>query len=213
VIREITPVIRVITPQFTLKQAVVEWLKGPFLYSISLITSATMVGLLFGILGTYVREGMNLNLNDTTWTLILAFFAIAYAIHEMNIFRIPAFNTRWQVPAQWSRKGKHTQASLYGFVLGADVFTLVPYATLYLILLLEFSSGGLGGMILGLLYGLTRALIAMPAFAYSAYKNDRNTLPSQIIELRFLFNKLNGLALLTVGGIFTLAALMHIIVT
>jgi hypothetical protein len=53
----------------------------------------------------------------------------------------------------------------------------------------------------------------MPAFAYSAYKNDRNTLPSQIIELRFLFNKLNGLALLTVGGIFTLAALMHIIVT
>lgn len=79
------------------------------------------------------------------WVAGIAFLAFAYGLHELALIRLPMPQAQWQVPAYWTRYGKATQAALYGAVLGAEVFTLIPYATFYILVLFDMTAGSVGG--------------------------------------------------------------------
>lgn len=79
------------------------------------------------------------------WIAGVAFLAFAYGLHELALIRFLMPQVRWQVPAHWTRYGKAIQAPLYGAVLGAEVFTLIPYSTFYILVLFDMTAGRLGG--------------------------------------------------------------------
>ncbi len=128
--------------------------------------------------------------------------AIAYGLHELGVIRLPMPQTYWQVPPHWSKYGPTAQALMYGVVLGADIFTFVPYATFYLLLPLEASSSIQRGAILGVVYGLARTIPTLSGVMVSYARHD-NTAPltNRISHARPFFHAANGFALAVVGEI------------
>ena len=177
------------------------WLRGVAAYMAALIASATIVGALVGFIGSVFTTMVLSNVGTPgLWTATIAVMALVYGLRELAIIRLPMPQVAWQVPASWSRYGKAGQSLLYGLVLGAGIFTFIPYASFYILLLLEASLGVVGGAALGLVYGLARALSMLATVPYAKGQGwDSNFLALRILRARHLPHVANGLALLTVS--------------
>jgi hypothetical protein len=200
VIREITP------PHEPTKM----WLGNGIVYAGGLVASSTAFGLLAGALGQSIHIAPLAGTRNSTWLVgLIGAIAFAYGLRELAVISLPMPQVRWQVPVLWSRYGKTIQSALYGLVLGVDVFTLVPYATFYILLLLEVTLGSTGGALLGLVYGVVRAFVTLMLEAYLVVKRQNpNTLATRILHSSQLFHKADGIALLAVGELLVVAVLV-----
>lgn len=136
------------------------------------------------------------------WLAGIAFLAFAYGLHEMAIIRLPMPQVRWQVPACWTRYGKTIQAALYGAVLGAEVCTLIPYATFYILVLFDMTAGGVGGGLLGCLYGTARVSTTVIGIAMVRQHGTPNRVIGGITCSMGRFggvHQVNGVVLAAVG--------------
>lgn len=169
-------------------------------YSIGLVASTTVVGVAAGTIGAFARTIMpGVITQQRLWMAGIACTAVAYSLHETGLVHLPAPQVRWQVPAHWSRHGKTMQALLYGIVLGAELFTLMPYAAFYVLLPLEATLGPGGGLLLGLTYGLARVSPSAVSIAV-AYRRGTVHGVARCITGNFrLFHTMNGVALAAVG--------------
>lgn len=191
--------IREITPRSPSAYTSLKWRTSRTVYSIALIASAMAVGAIAGFIGVAIRLHLRTGL---LWPSLIAVLATAYGMRELGVLSLPMPQITWQVPAHWSRYGKVVQSLLYGAVLGADVFTLIPYATFYLILLFEASQGPMRGVALGMMYGTARALSTLVAIRASVEQHrNSNVVARAIARTQYLFHPLNGVALLSAGGV------------
>lgn len=124
-----------------------------------------------------------------TFTLagVLGGIALAYALHELGLLRLPVPGRDWQVPAGWVREGFYRSAAIFGGTVGFGVFTRVPYASLPIWLAWLFVSGNiLYGALAGLIYGATRTL--------SIYSSASTKDSAQLVELNQRVMQLSSLA-------------------
>ncbi len=169
-------------------------------YGFGLVASTTAVGAAAGTIGAVaglsVLSGVSYN---HLWVGGIAVLALGYSLHEVAIIRLPTLEIRWQVPAHWRLYGKPVQLLLYGLVLGAEVFTFIPYTSFYLLLLLEASLGTAGGAGLGLVYGLARLTPTAAGIISSCRRGDNIPVVTRIMGSSSLFHAVNGLALVLVA--------------
>ncbi len=173
-------------------------------YSAGLVASTTTVGAIAGTIGSSLHvTTLNKAANLYLWVAGTAIVALAYSMHELGFIRLPVPQVPWQVPAQWLRYGAYGQALLYGLVLGADIFTFMPHATFYVLLLLEATLGLKGGATLGVIYGFARLTPTWAAILYAHY-GRRGCVPvtTWIAWARKgLFHIANGIALAIIGEV------------
>ena len=102
--------------------------------------------------------------------------ALAYAMHELGLLKLPVPGRDWQVPADWVRHGFYRSAAIFGSTVGFGVFTRIPYATFPILLAWLFVSGNIVfGLAAGLVYGALRAV--------SIYSSASCKVPEDLVDL------------------------------
>jgi hypothetical protein len=131
------------------------WLLRGLLYLLSITAAGAATGALVGALGGVVRAVV-------PWPALLVLvgvLALAYAGHEAGRWRLPQPQNAWQLPNEWIVRWPLLGSVIFGLVLGAGVFTFIPFTSFYLLLAWEALLGRADwGAALGAVYGLTRGL-------------------------------------------------------
>lgn len=182
---------------------VANWIWRLFMYTAGAAVGASLLALLLGLAG----QGLHAILPGVgyAWaTGILGAFAIIFALKELNIIRIPTPQIGWQVPASWMRPGRLFGNTLYGIVLGAGVFTFIPFAGFYLLLMWEMAAGAVSlqaAVLLGMIYGVARGVTAVMG-GVSVLRGEYPVPLSQwLLNHLGWWHAINGLVLLLVGGL------------
>lgn len=173
-------------------------------YSLGMVISGAICGVVASWLGLLV-EMVALHiawvLTVEEWALAIAIVALAYSAQEVAVLRLPMPQVPWQVPVEWRRYGRAIQMFLYGVVLGADVFTWVPYASFYLLVLCEAALGLQWGPVLGAAYAAMRAA-SMAGGAFLSYRRrDPGPVFDRVLALRPAFHISNAIILAAMGEI------------
>lgn len=172
-------------------------------YNAGLVASAAVVGATAGVAGAILRGVVLTHAGDArTWLGATAALALGYGLHELGFIRLPMPQIVWQVPASWGRFGWTAESLLFGVVLGAEVFTFMPYASFYMLVLLEAALGAKGGAVLGIVYGVARITPTTLGIASSYYRR-RNPAPlaARIMHATGLFHRVNGIVLVVVAAV------------
>lgn len=137
------------------------------------------------------------------WVLFsaIAFVLVASGL-ELSKIRLP-MNHR-SVPRQWWRNwGPNKGALAYGFGLGLGVTTVIPFESFYLLLAWALcATSPVYGLVLGIVYGLSRALPVVGASAVLVRMNDHYVHPrlavpivaERLLARAGLVRELNGFA-------------------
>lgn len=178
-------------------------------YAVGLLIGTATVGLTAGLAGTTVTWLWPVMDHYRQWVAFIAAISVGYGLHEMGIIDLPAPQSRWQVPIDWSRYGKMRQLFLYGVVLGAEAFTYIPYASFYVLLLLEATLGIRDGATLGFAYGLARVVPTTVGVIACYRRRDNVKIPEWITRSAYLFHVPNSLLLMFVGEVLLWASLKY----
>ena len=125
-------------------------------YTASMTLAAATTGAILATAGAGVLRLWS----EATLPLAAALGAITlvYALHEIGFVRVPVPGRDWVVPGDWVRYGLYRRAVVWGSIVGAGVFTRVPFAALPILAAWLFIYGDVVyGALAGALYGLTRA--------------------------------------------------------
>ena len=136
--------------------------------------AATATGVVFAAAGA----GVSALWPDATLPLaaVLGAAAFAYALHELELLRLPVPGRSWQVPVEWLRGGFYRSAVIFGGTVGFGVFTRVPFASLPILLVWLFVSGNIVyGALAGLVYGVVRAV--------SIYSSATTRTPEELTQV------------------------------
>lgn len=132
------------------------WRRSMALYGLGAAASAGLAGAAIAWVGSRVSGG----LEQPAAFLLAAGLAVAYAIHELGGWTLPAPQIEEQVPSGWRVRFPLPVASLlYGVVLGPGLFTRIFTSSYYVLvawvfLLLEPAEGAL----VMLVHGAARAI-------------------------------------------------------
>ncbi len=181
---------------------VINWLWRVFMYTAGSTVGAALLALLLGGIG----QGLHALLPwfSYTWAVgILGALALVFALKELNLIRLWTPQIGWQVPASWMRPSRVFGNTLYGIVLGAGIFTFIPFASFYLLLLWEVTVGAVSlqaAVLLGMIYGVARGLTAIMG-GISVLRGEYPVSLSQwLIGHLGWWHAANGLVLLLVAG-------------
>lgn len=172
----------------------VRWLASLFLFTLSAMLGAAILGALLAVAGrTLLGPGLS---NPQLWTLLMA--AVLAGMHDARIVRLPLPLLHRSVPQSWWVEWGWARASIaYGAVLGLGVTTVIPYASFYIVPLAAFALAQPDfGWWLGTAYGLSRALPV--AFASIAFARDlpvERMLPELFIRRALLARALAALSI------------------
>jgi hypothetical protein len=181
---------------------VINWLWRVFMYTAGATVGAALMALLLGGVG----QGLHALLPwfSYTWAVaILGVFALIFALIELNILRIRTPQVGWQVPASWMRPSRVLGNTLYGIVLGAGIFTFIPFASFYLLLMWEVVAGAVSlqaAVLLGMVYGVSRGVTSIMG-GISVLRGEYPVPLSQwLLDHLGWWHAINGLVLLFVAG-------------
>jgi len=192
----------VIVPLGKAAPQVINWLWRVFMYTAGSVVGAALLALGLGWIG----QGLHALLPwfGYGWAVAtLGLFALIFALKELNILKIPTLQIGWQVPASWMRPSRVLGNTLYGIVLGAGIFTFIPFAGFYLLLMWEIVAGAVSlqaAVLLGMVYGLARGVPAIMG-GISVLRGEYPVPLSQwLLGHLGWWHAINGLVLLLVGG-------------
>ncbi len=176
------------------------WLFAVSLYTFTCISTSMLLGTFLSIMGMIVHSMMS-NIDqhvqffkDIEYVLI-GLLAIAYALSDYGLFRLPRPRLMNAVPVTWWRWWRPYGGALaYGAALGLGVTTRIHFGAFYILCIWCMFKGNLlyGAILMGL-YGVARSLVLFPTSRY-IYGSCTNPEPS----LSWLTNSLE-MAKLIVG--------------
>ena len=120
----------VIVPLGKEAKDVASWVVRALMYTAGTILGAAVMALVVGLLGAGLHALLP-SIGLPIAVAVLGLVALLFALHELNVVRLPAPQVGWQVPASWMRRSRLFGNTLYGLVLGAGIFTFIPFASLY----------------------------------------------------------------------------------
>ena len=169
-----------------------------------MMAAAASTGAVISALGA----GVSALWSGTTLPLAVALGAVAfvYALNELGFVRVPVPGRDWIVPAEWVRHNYYRSGVVWGALVGAGVFTRVPFAALPVLAAWLFVSGDIVyGVLAGAAYGVTRAASIYSA-APSHDTEELVGLTQQIMRLAAPAHLLTG-TMLALFGAYLLIAL------
>lgn len=132
--------------------------------------------------------------------VLLGIFIAIFLLNEMRIFKFKLPQREWQIPANWVSGPSIRNMWVWGLILGAGIFTYMPYATFYVLYIyLGMFKEPYWGILIGMLYGFFRSL---PSFMFTSKKVKMNIKEIKTLYLNKgkMFKFLNGLSLLILLG-------------
>jgi hypothetical protein len=143
------------------------WLLAASLYTAACTTTAVLLGFALSVLGhggTQVLAHSGLFDLRLVEGLLISSCAVAYALSDVGVIRLPRPTFLRAVPASWWRRWAPFGAAVaYGATLGLGVTTRIRLGGTYVILLLALvSQSPLQGALLVGAYGLSRGFSIFP---------------------------------------------------
>lgn len=131
------------------------WAARGTLYILASMLGGALLGAAMGSAGAGLRQVVPF----ATLAAGAAVLAAAYSLHEAGWLRLPQPERRWIVPNAWIVRRPLLGAAAFGIILGAGVFSFIPFTSFYLLLAWEILvAHPAAGALLGAAYGLARAL-------------------------------------------------------
>jgi len=131
------------------------WVARGAIYLAATTAGGALLGALLGWLGAGLRGLVPF----AALLVVAALLAAAYGLHEAGVWHLPHPERAWQVPNSWIMERPLLGAAAFGVILGAGVFTFIPFTSFYLLLIWELlTASPVAGALLGGAYGLARAL-------------------------------------------------------
>jgi hypothetical protein len=194
--------ILVILPLGKEASSITNWLARVVMYTAGSIVGAAFLALVLGLIG----RGLHLLFPfvGVEWAVaLLGVASLAFALHELNIIRLPNPQIGWQVPKSWQGPGRMFGNTLYGIALGMGIWTFIPFTSFYVLLAWEMVVGAVSleaAVLLGMTYGLFRGFPAI--IGGISMLRDTYPIPVSNWLLGHLgwWHAINALALLLVGG-------------
>jgi hypothetical protein len=182
---------------------IVQWVVRVILYTLGSMLGAAMLALGLGLVGISIAAV--LPAIGYGWvTALFGVLALLFALKELNIIKLPSLQVGWQVPQSWMRPSRTLGNTLYGIVLGAGIFTFIPFASFYLLLMWEVAAGAASlqaAVTLGLIYGFFRGIPAVVGGISVLRGQYPLPVSDWLMSHLGLWHAINGLALLLVGGL------------
>ena len=180
------------------------WLIRSFVYIIGSVLGGVSVGLLVSALGGLLHGLFQSNLMAA---LVLGLFALLYAAHELGWLSLPAPQSNWQVPNSWGVEHPIAGTMLYGYTLGAGVFTFIPYASFYVLLAWYLLAGDIWtGLLLGAVYGLARGVFVLTGGIVQGRGGNLVQFNSWLLDRKWQLKLINGAYLFFIAAFLLTAA-------
>ncbi len=141
------------------------WILSASLYTIGCIGTAVLLGTTLGVLGHFMRSWVHGAAFPSVGAELIGLLAIAYAVSDVGLLRLPRPTLRQAVPVTWWRRWRPYGAALaYGAALGLGVMTRIPFGAYYVLCAWCLLKGNAtyGALLMGT-YGTARALMIFPA--------------------------------------------------
>jgi hypothetical protein len=179
------------------------WFQRATVYAVAMLIGGLATTLTFAAAGKglhAVWSGAYLPLATAVGAL-----ALAWSLNEAGIAKFPLPGRVWQVPVTWVKGGFYQSAAIFGGILGAGVFTLVPYAGFHIMLAWLFATGNIyAGLAAGGVYATARALgIYFPASCKTA--GDVVSLNQALMRTQPLLHQATAVTLATFATYLLLA--------
>ncbi len=145
------------------------WLLAASLYTVACLSTAMLLGTILGTLGHLIRDWAHSAVvyavfpHAGSW--LIGLLALAYALSDVGLLRLPRPTLRQAVPITWWRRWRPYGAALaYGAALGVGVMTRIPFGAFYVLCIWCVLKGDAtyGALLMGT-YGAARALMIFPA--------------------------------------------------
>lgn len=139
------------------------WVIRVIMYTAGTTVGAALLALALGLVGQGLRA-LFPGVTGSWVVALLGVVALVFALKELNLLKLPAPQVGWQVPKSWMRTSRLFGNTAYGVVLGAGIFTYIPFASFYLLLAWELFGGAASlqaAVLLGMIYGFARGLPAV----------------------------------------------------
>lgn len=145
------------------------WLLSASLYTVACLGTAMLLGATLGALGHLMRALIRSTAvygafpHAAAW--LISLLALAYAVSDVGLLRLPRPTLRQAVPITWWRWWRPYGAALaYGAALGIGVMTWIPFGAFYVLCTWCVLKGDptYGALLMGT-YGALRALVLFPA--------------------------------------------------
>lgn len=183
------------------------WLLRGLLYIVASTVGGALVGGLVSALGGLVRSWLPLPVALG----VLVVVALAYALHELHVWRLPHPERAWQVPNEWIVRRPLLGVVAFGLTIGTGLFTYIPFTSFYLLLAWEalLTPPALGAA-LGAAYGLARALPVLVGGWITWRGRPMLPVHTRLMDAqRALHRVTGGLLLLAAAALIALPLLTH----
>ena len=178
------------------------WVARVIMYTAGSIVGASALALLLGLAGQGVRA--LLPALEVGWVVgTLGVVSLVFALQELSFIKLPMPQIGWQVPKSWQKSSRLTGNTLYGIVLGAGIFTYIPFASFYLLLMWEMVAGAVSlqaAVLLGMTYGLFRGIPAVLGGVSMLRGVYPLPVTNWLLDRLNWWHAINGMALLLVGA-------------
>jgi|SRR5687768_10714190 len=178
------------------------WVVRVIMYTAGSMVGASLMALLLGYAGQGIRAlfpGISVG-----WVVgFLGVTALVFALQELGFIKLPMPQVGWQVPKSWQKSSRLTGNTLYGIVLGAGIFTYIPFASFYLLLMWYMAAGAVSlqaAVLLGMAYGLFRGIPAIVGGVSVLRGVYPVPVTNWLLDHLRWWHLINGLALIVVGS-------------
>lgn len=191
------------------------WLLSVSLFTIACLGSSMLLGALLGALGYLVRGWVRATFVHVAFphagAWLIGLLALAYAVSDVGLLRLPHPNLTQAVPITWWRRWQPYGAALaYGSALGLGVMTRIPFGAFYVLCTWCVLKGDptYGALLLGT-YGAMRSLV-LPTVSWGLHSHH---IPITDWPIQPLFNlwraqQVLAVALIVFGTLALVSALL-----
>ncbi len=194
--------ILVILPLGKAADEVRNWIIRVLMYTAATTVGAMVLALILGLIGKGLH-GLFPGIGYEWPVAVLGLASLVFALKELNIIKLWTPQLAWQVPKSWQKESRLFGQTAYGLVLGAGIFTYIPFASFFLVLAWEVVAGAYdlrAAVMIGFVYGFVRGLPAMMGGISMLRGQYPLPLSNWLIEHLGWWHAINGLALLFVGS-------------
>lgn len=143
----------------TSTQQLAGWKQIHRFYLLGSILGGGTLGLAVGFAAEFLDAALRAAHRSTAMGIPIAALVLALALRDASILRFPLPQRRRQVPMAWKLLPGMWSPFVFGFALGAGVFTHIYLASFFSMWLLAVLSGSAGWSIAaGVAFGVARAL-------------------------------------------------------